>query len=145
MDQTTPKIIHVTSSKLLGACVAMARYQQEFCRKINLLLADRCTIYSLVYNRTWYQKKLLKRLLWASAGMFISTRRGVVLFRNLEFIKASVGRIANCACACLSVRFGPRLVLCWLFEFFPYFDHDHGKGTTNYWPHIFIFSCSEYL
>ena len=45
MDQTTPKIIHVSSSKLLGACVAMARYQKEFCRKINLLLTDRCTIF----------------------------------------------------------------------------------------------------
>ena len=45
MDQATAKIIHVSSSKLLGACVAMARYQQEFCRNINLLLADRFTIF----------------------------------------------------------------------------------------------------
>ena len=74
--------------------------------------------------------------------MFTSTRQLRRLFcTEIWSLKASVERIAVCACFC---KFSARLVICWLFEFFPYFVHEHGKGTINS-QHLFIFSCSEYL
>ena len=65
------------------------------------------------------------------------------LFRNLDGLKGLVGRIAACACLC---KFSACTFSALpIFEFFPCFDHEHGKGPNNHSHHLFVFSCSEYL
>ena len=62
--------------------------------------------------------------------------------REIWSLKASVGRIESCACACLC-KFSARLVHAYsfadFFEFFPYFGHEQGKGTYIYFQ---LFSIS---
>ena len=62
------------------------------------------------------------------------------LYRNLDGLKAPVGRILACACLCKfsACTLSPLLT----FESFPYFDNEHGKKQTII---VIIFSCSEYL
>ena len=68
---------------------------------------------------------------------------GLISYPEIWSLKASVRRIAACACLC---KFSASLAGVLLtFAFFPCFDQEHGKGTNNYSQHLYIFSCSEYL
>ena len=52
-------------------------------------------VYRLVFNRTWKNV-----LLWAVTSIFTNTGRGAFLCAEIWSLKASVGRIAACACLC---------------------------------------------
>ena len=68
---------------------------------------------------------------------------GLISYPEIWSLKASVRRIAACACLC---KFSASLAGVLLtFAFFPCFDQEHGKGTNNYSQHLYILSCSEYL
>ena len=84
-------------------------------------------------NRTRYQKALKRSSLsWYWNVYKHKARR---LCAEIWRMKASVGRIPACTCLC---KLSERLVLCWLFEFFPYFEHEQLKRENN-WESAFIY------